>query len=90
MRHCSCLLLSLFMIEPAAAIDVFVPFDCVELAAREGYPTDYMTEAQAKKANIRLTWLMIQHPKDPIVQKCVLAIKLVEESMRAVQRHVND
>ena len=74
MRRYKWLLLSWFIIEPAAAHGIPVPPDCVELAIREGYPTDTMTEAQAKRAKVRLIWLRVRYPRDEIIKKCAIAV----------------
>lgn len=64
---------------PAMA-QIQVPPDCSDLAVREGYPTDVMNESQAKKAKIRLAYLRVRHPRDPMVMKCVVAVRLAKEA----------
>lgn len=62
----------ILLINPAIAIQV--PTACVELAKREGFPTDYMSDSQYRRAKRRLIWLSINHPKDELVKNCVAAV----------------
>lgn len=50
---------------------VYVPQECVELATREGFPSDVMTKVQAAQAKLRLARL---NDVDPIVKSCREAI----------------
>lgn len=49
-----------------------VPAECVELARREGFPTDTMTRTQAARAGLRLARLS---DRDPLVRACRAAVK---------------
>lgn len=55
----------------AAKLTPVIP-ECVELAQREGYPTDYLTRFQVAKAKLRMARLSDQ---DPLVKTCREAIK---------------
>lgn len=59
---------------------VYVPPECVELATREGFPTDVMTRTQAAKAKIRLARL---NDIDPIVRQCRQAVATAKALARA-------
>lgn len=61
-----------------AIAQVPVPPECAELAYREGFPTDYLSEAQLRQAKRRLLWLRIRHPLDPAVRSCHRAVKKYE------------
>lgn len=56
-----------------------VPPECVELAQREGYPTDFLTRFQVAKARYRLARLSAG---DPLVKTCREAIARAKEQMR--------
>ena len=49
-----------------------VPRECVELAAREGFPTDVHNKTQAARARVRLAQLS---DRDPLVKQCHGAIR---------------
>ena len=55
-----------------------VPTECMPLAAREGFPTDVLNNAQVKAARKRMAWLRVRHPFDPMVKTCREAIKAVK------------
>lgn len=59
---------------------VYVPPECVELATREGFPTDVMTRTQAAKAKIRLARL---NDIDPIVRSCRDAVTRAKAALSA-------
>ncbi len=46
--------------------------ECVELAQREGFPTDYLTRLQVAKARYRMSRLS---DRDPLVKTCREAIR---------------
>lgn len=56
-----------------------VPMSCVDLALREGFPTDYLNERQLADARARMHQLS---KRDPIVKACKDAI----EEIRRMQR----
>jgi hypothetical protein len=59
-----------------------VPPGCVELAVREGFPTDTLTKVQAARARIRLARL---NKHDPLVQQCRSAIQQAKAMMKQLQ-----
>lgn len=61
----------IFFLSFPAKSQVLVPQECVELALREGFPTDVMTRTQATKAKIRLARL---NDIDPLVRGCREAV----------------
>ena len=67
---------------PAGA-QVQVLADCVELAAREGFPTDTLTKAQAAKARIRMAQLS---ERDPLVKQCRTAIRVAQSMMKDMEK----
>ena len=61
---------------PALAMgEVAVPPECAELAAREGFPTDVLSDRQVRAAKVRMAWLRLRHPHDPLVRKCRAAVR---------------
>jgi hypothetical protein len=58
------------------------PPGCIELAAREGFPTDTLTRAQAARARIRLARLS---NREPLVQQCRSAIRQTQAVMKKMQ-----
>ena len=48
----------------AARAETVVPPECVELAVREGFPTDVLSDRQVRSAKVRLAWLRVRHPGD--------------------------
>lgn len=56
-----------------------VPLDCVELAQREGFPTDYLTRLQVVRARVRMARLS---KTDPLVEKCRAAIKAYRDAQQ--------
>ena len=60
----------LFTAIPASA-QVPVPYECQQLAIREGFPTDQLTKTQAARAKLRMSRLS---DDDPIVRSCRAAI----------------
>lgn len=65
----------ILLLPTMAMAQEYVPADCVELAIREGFPSDILTVEQVKAAKKRLQWLRVRHPFDPLVQQCHAAIK---------------
>lgn len=61
----------LLLLTIQAEAQVYVPQECMQLALREGFPTDVMTKTQAAKAKIRLARL---NDVDPIVRICREAV----------------
>lgn len=55
-----------------AAGAIPVPPQCVELAQREGYPTDFLTKTQAARARLRMARLS---DRDPVVKACRDAVR---------------
>lgn len=55
----------------AAKLTPVIP-ECVELAQREGFPTDFLTRLQVAKARYRMSRLS---DHDPLVKTCREAIK---------------
>lgn len=51
-----------------------VPFECQELARREGFKLE-MTEEEATKARKRLTWLRTTRPWNKEVKTCSEAVE---------------
>lgn len=51
--------------------------ECVELAIREGFPTDNLTKLQVAKAKVRLARL---NQADPLVIQCKEAIRKNREA----------
>src|SRR5262245_32779077 len=60
-----------------------VPFECVALASREGFPTDVLTKTQAAQARIRMARLS---DRDPLVRQCRSAIRQAVAMMKAAQK----
>jgi hypothetical protein len=60
-----------------------VPPGCIELAAREGFPTDTLTKIQAARARIRLARLS---KRDPLVQQCRSAVQQAQAMMKSMQK----
>jgi uncharacterized membrane protein len=56
----------------AKAANVPVLPECVELAQREGFPTDFLTRLQQARARLRMARLS---DKDPLVKACREAIR---------------
>lgn len=69
------IVISILLFVHCSVYAVEVPEGCIELAKREGFNTGNLTESEAKKAKRRLYWLRIRHPKDQLVEECILAIK---------------
>jgi hypothetical protein len=66
-----------------ASTQVQVPTECVELAAREGFPTNMLTRSQALRAATRLARL----PKgDFLVAQCQWAIKELRARVNEVEQ----
>lgn len=55
----------------AAKLTPVLP-ECIELAQREGYPTDFLTRLQVARAKLRMSRLS---DRDPLVKACREAIK---------------
>jgi hypothetical protein len=71
-----------FVVSMASA-QVQVPTECVELAAREGFPTDVLTRTQALRAATRLARL----PKgDFIVAQCQWAIRQMRARAQEIEQ----
>ena len=69
------IIISILLLSPSTAYALTpVLSDCVELAAREGYPTDQLTKLQYVRAKVRMAWLSKRTPNDPLVNKCAAAI----------------
>jgi len=60
-----------------------VPGECAELAAREGFPTDVLTKAQAASARVRLARLS---DNDPLVKQCRGAIRRAQVMMKELEK----
>jgi len=60
-----------------------VPGECIELAAREGFPTDALTRIQAMRASVRLARLS---GRDPLVQQCRSAIQHIRGIMKEMEK----
>ena len=60
-----------------------VPFECAELASREGFPTDVLTKTQAAQARIRMARLS---DRDPLVKQCRSAIRQAVAMMKAAEK----
>lgn len=65
------------IVTETAAAQVPVPSECVELAQREGFPTDVLTKAQAAKAKYRMSRLS---DRDPLVKQCREAVKAAQKA----------
>lgn len=57
-----------------------VPGACIELATREGFPTDILTKTQAVRARVRMAQLS---NRDPLVSGCRSAIRQARAIMAA-------
>lgn len=69
------------IIGPAAAQVAVLP-ECVELARRENFPTDFLSKDDLRRAKRRMLWLEVRHPFDPMVRDCRRAIRRAEQAIR--------
>lgn len=61
----------LILLSSVAFGQVPVPHDCVQLALREGFPTDTLTKSQVARARYRMARM---NNNDPLVRLCREAI----------------
>jgi hypothetical protein len=60
-----------------------VPRECIELAAREGFPTDVLTKSQAAQARARMARLS---DRDLLVKQCRGAIRHAQAMMKEMEK----
>jgi hypothetical protein len=65
------------MAEVAVMFPVSIPYECVELAQREGVPIVIENRYQATKAKIRLARMS---NRDPLVRECRAAVKRAQQA----------
>lgn len=81
--RCAIFAATLLLVATPALAQFQVPGECTELAARESFPTDTLSKAQAAKARVRMARLS---DRDPLVKQCRTAIRQAQAMMKEMEK----